>query len=307
MASLVPSIPIVMPFLIYFIVWIFLYLVRRHYRNKGLRLPFTNSFFRSPGQSLLEEIDGLNEQITEYIVCLLSVPIAIYAIYVSYLFTKQGGVKLSDLAIFGIVMPAVIGICLYKTSSLLAQRRRARLGYDGEVAVGQELNQLLREGYYVFHDLPADKSNIDHIAVGRKGVFAVETKARSKPTSENRQKGATVEYDGRALHFPRHTDTKILEQAERQVKWLSKWISSAIGEDIAARAIVALPGWYVKRTSSEGISVVNPKQFTSFFEHVGPRELSEEMIKRIVHQLDQKCRDVDPVSTITEEEKTDMD
>ena len=302
MASLVPFIPVAMPFLIFFTVWLCLFLIRRHYKNKGLSLPFTNSFMRSPGQSLLQEIEDLNEKITEYIVCLLSVPLGMYAFYVSYLFVKQGGVKASDLGIFGGVMAVFILFCLYKTSRLLAQRRRARLGYDGEVAVGQELNQLLREGYYVFHDVPAEEFNIDHIAVGRKGVFAIETKARSKPTSENRQKDATVEYDGRALHFPKYTDTKILEQAEHQEKWLSKWISSAVGEDIAARAIVALPGWLVKRTSSEGISVVDPKRFASFFEHVGPRELSDEMIERIVHQLDRKCRDVDSVSTISEEE-----
>jgi len=303
MISLVPIIPIAMPFLIFFIVWIFLYLIRRHNRNKGLRLPFTNTFLRSPGQSLLTEIEDLNEKITEYIVCLLSVPLGIYAFYVSYLFVKQGGVKLSDLELFWLVMSAVVGICLYKTSILMAQRRRARLGYDGEIAVGQELSQLLREGYYIFHDFPADKFNIDHIAVGRKGVFAIETKARSKPTSEDRQTDATVEYDGRALHFPKCTDTRILEQAEHQEKWLSEWISSAIGEDIAAQAVVALPGWYVKRTSSEGLPVVNPKQFGSFFEHVGPRDLSDEMIKQIVHQLDQKSHDVEPVSNIYEEEK----
>jgi len=178
------------------------------------------------------------------------------------------------------------------------------LGYDGEVAVGQELNQLLRDGYFVYHDFPADRFNIDHIAVGRKGIFAIETKARSKPASNQRQTAATVEYNGRMLQFPKHTDTQIVEQAKRRAKWLSTLISSAIGEDVAARAIVALPGWFVKRTSPDGIPVVNPRQFTSLFEHIGPRELSDKMIRRIVFQIEQKCRNVDPVSSICEEEKS---
>jgi hypothetical protein len=67
------------------------------------------------------------------------------------------------------------------------------------------------------------------------------------------------------------------------------------------RAVVALPGWYVNRTSSDGIPVVNPKQFTLLFKQIKPRDLSEEMIKRIVHQLEQKCRDVEPTSNITEQ------
>ena len=102
--------------------------------------------------------------------------------------------------------------------------------------------------------------------------------------------------------FPNGDDFKIIEQAERQSSWLSQWISSATGDQVAARAIVALPGWFVKRTSADGISVVNPKQFPSLFKHIKPRTLTDEMITRIVHQLEQKCRDVVPVSKAQEGE-----
>ena len=72
---------------------------------------------------------------------------------------------------------------IIKLLRLLNRRRKFRLGYEGELAVGQELNQLLREGYEVYHDFPADKFNIDHIIIGPAGVYAVETKARQKPTT----------------------------------------------------------------------------------------------------------------------------
>ena len=158
------------------------------------------------------------------------------------------------------------------------------------------------QGKHVYHDFPADKFNIDHIVVGRSGIFAVETKARSKSTTNNRREDATVEYNGKMLMFPNGDDFKIIEQAERQSSWLSQWISSATGDQVAARAIVALPGWFVKRTSADGISVVNPKQFPSLFKHIKPRTLTDEMITRIVHQLEQKCRDVVPVSKAQEGE-----
>ena len=96
--------------------------------------------------------------------------------------------------------------------------------------------------------------------------------------------------------FPNGDDLESIDQAERQSSWLSQWISSAIGDQIAARAIVALPGWLVKRTSADGISVVNPNQFSSLFKHIKPRTLTDEMIARIVHQLEQKYRDVTPGS-----------
>ena len=49
---------------------------------------------------------------------------------------------------------------------LLHERRAVRLGYEGELAVGQELEQFRHDGYYVYHDFPADTFSIDHIVVG---------------------------------------------------------------------------------------------------------------------------------------------
>jgi len=285
---------------IFLLLWVFLYAVRRRYRSENNRLPFTRSLLRAPGQSLLAEIDTLNREIGIYAVYLFLGPLVVYSAYISFLYFAQKPLTLPGLGLLGVTGAAMVGTSLVKLGKFLPQRRRKRLGYDGEVAVGQELNQLLRQGYHVFHDFPADNFNIDHVVVGPKGVFAVETKARSKPNGKNRLQDATVEYNGRLLYFPQGTDTGAVEQAERQAKWLSSWIGSAIGEPVAVRAIVALPGWFVKRTSAAGISVVNPKQFTSLFNHIQPRPLSRETIQRVVHQLEQKCRDVDPLSAVYE-------
>lgn len=72
---------------------------------------------------------------------------------------------------------------------------------------------MMLQGYHVYHDFVADKFNIDHIVVGSAGVFAVETKARAKPMSDDRSADAMVTYDGRCLYFPRWKETHPLEQA----------------------------------------------------------------------------------------------
>ncbi|MBC2733763.1 MAG: hypothetical protein HF981_05345 [Desulfobacteraceae bacterium] len=100
---------------------------------------------------------------------------------------------------------------------------------------------------------------------------------------------------GRALHFPSGTDIAMIAQAKRPSKWLLRWLSQAASEDISVRAIVTLPGWFVKRKSSEGIPVVNPKQFGFLFPHIPARPLTTAMITRIAHQLDQKCCDIEIV------------
>jgi hypothetical protein len=125
-------------------------------------------------------------------------------------------------------------------------------------------------------------------------VYAVETKARQKPTTGNGQSDAKVVYDGQKLQFPDWVETKPIEQARRQARWLSKWLSSAVGDSIHAQPVITLPGWYVERISANGFPVINPKNFRSILKSSKSKPLDESMITRIVHQIDQRCRDVHP-------------
>lgn len=273
-----------------------LYLFRFYKKQNRRRSHFTQDLQRNPGQFLLAKLDAINEDLTAYLLAALLMPLAIYSVHISISYFKKAPETHFRLWLSACVAIGFFLFSIYKVIKLLKKRRLIRLGFEAKLAVGQELNQLIHDGFYVYHDFPADKFNIDHIVVGSKGVFAIETEARSKPAAKNRVEDATVEYDGRTLYFPKGDDFKTIDQAERQAAWLSNWLGKAIGEPIAARAIVALPGWFVKRSSAEGISVVNPTQFSSLFEHIKPRPLSESMITRINHQLDQKCRIIEPKS-----------
>ena len=272
------------------------YLSRFYSKRKKHRSPFTRGLLRSPGQSLLSRLDAINDDLIFYLLSAFLVPVAIYAVHISISYIGRTPETFPRIWIAACLGLGFFFFAIYKVSRLLSERRRMRLGYEAELVVGQELDQLRHDGFYVYHDFPADKFSIDHIVLGAKGVFAVETMARSKPAAKNRVEDATAEYDGRMLYFPNGDDDKTIDQAKQQAEWLSNWLGKATGEPIAARAIVVLPGWFVKRTSSEGISVANPKQFSSLFEHIKPRPISESMITRISHQLDQKCRDAEPTS-----------
>jgi hypothetical protein len=169
-----------------------------------------------------------------------------------------------------------------------------RLGYEGELAVGQELNQLMSSGYRVFHDFPADGFNVDHVVIGPTGVFAVETKARRKPATGDSRADSRVEYTGQILHFPSWDDRKTLDQTLRQAKWLSRWLSSAVGELVHVRSAVALPGWYVKQTGRGDVLVFSGKRPDTVFPKVHGKALSPAMVQRIAHQVEAKCRDIAP-------------
>ena len=301
MNRLLVNLPIIIFFAVLIAMMAALHGFRKYRRSKGLRAPFTQKLLRIPGQTLLHRLDKLNAEINVYLIYIFVLPLITYATILSH--WVYTGIKphLLQRSVLSIICLAFVGYSLFKLMKLLSYRRNIRLGYEGELVVGQELHKLQLEGYRIYHDFPADKFNIDHIVVGSNGVFTVETKTRSKPTSKNRSADATVTYDGRGLYFPKATDFQTIEQAEQQADWLSNWLTRAIGDPLAVRAVVALPGWFVKRTSSDGIPVVNPKQFSSLFAHIKPRHLPESMLARINHQLEQKCRDIVPAGLQIEE------
>ena len=172
----------------------------------------------------------------------------------------------------------------------MRDRRNLRRDYDGRVAVVRALSSLSPEGHRVYHDVPAEGFSIDHVLVGKKGVFALATITRPRPAGTGGVEQATLAYNGHVLFFPRTTDDHTVARAEKQAEWLSEWLGRATGEKVAVRAVVAAPGWFIKRTTPAGIPVVNPKQIASLFEHITPRPLSDAQIEGIAHALEQATR-----------------
>lgn len=266
----------------------FLYLLRFNAKRKKPRPPFTQDSLPGPGQALLVELDVINETLRCYYVFAVVSPATIFGVHLlqSYFCgAAESSVRLLVSVGGGF---SFCSFSIYKITKLLNERNIKRLAYEGKRTVGRALEQLTHEGYHVYHGFSAENFTIDHVVVGPKGVFAVETKTYAKPAPKNRLEDATVEYDGRMLYFPKGEDFKTIDRAQQQASWLSEWLGKSIGEPVAARAIVALPGWYVKRTSAEGMPVVNPQQFSSLFKHIKARPLSDAMIRHIHQQLDKK-------------------
>ncbi len=264
--------------------------LKRRIRLKSLRPSFKQNLLRIPGGSLLRALDNLNEQIHLYLVYVLILPLILYSALISFAYYRAEQPSLPVIWISVIIGSLVLAYLIFNLAKLSSRRKHIRLGYEGELAVGQELNHLMARGYLVYHDFPADTFNIDHIIVGEGGVFAVETCTRLKGSAGTGGQESTVTYDGRMLVYADKSDFETIELAKQQADWLSQWLGAATGEPIAVRAVVALPGWVVKRTSADGIPVVNPGQFASLFEHIKPRPLSETMLTRIREVLENKCR-----------------
>jgi hypothetical protein len=262
---------------------------RKIFREQSLE-PFTDMPLRPPGESLRTKIEELSE---EYDAALTISFIAGMGA-VCMVLASPPSRQLAMGLIFG-----GITFCVYtNTARVMFRTQRSlwdyRLGFTGERVVGELLNQLLAEGFQVFHDLPFEGFNIDHVIVGPPGVYAVETKARRKPTEIKGQAKAKVFYDGAVLKFPRHQETEPIEQARLNAKTLAKWLTQSTGEHTSVNAIVALPGWWVERTGRSDVNVLNPKEIISSFPNRPVEPLTPDRIQRIAHQLTERCRMAKP-------------
>jgi hypothetical protein len=277
-----------------------IYALKYQSKRRRRRTPVTTNLLRSPGDSLRIKIDDMTQDLTIYFSLMPAIPLYFYSVHISE--SYFGGKPETYFRVLVSALPAFVCLTLLsiKLIKLLNMRRRLRLAYDAELAVGQEINQLMLCGYSVYHDFPAEGFNIDHVVAGPAGVFAVETKGRAKPITGNGKSDAEVVYDGETLRFPGWVERKPMEQATRQSSWLAKWLSSATGEAINVQPVLTLPGWFVRRVSSNGIAVINPKIFPSLLKKKG-NGLSDSQIKRIIHQLDQRCRDVEPKAYVRED------
>jgi hypothetical protein len=161
------------------------------------------------------------------------------------------------------------------------------LVHESRLATRRVLDPLLKEKYRVFHDVVSDQFSIDHLVVGPKGVFAIQTHAKPVSASKQSPGDRIVTYNGRELFFPKGSDHGIVENARLNAEKLSQWLTGQTEEPVAVRAIISLPGWTVRRTSSEGMPIINPKQFASLFEHIQPWQLPPSTIESIERRLQQ--------------------
>ena len=267
------------------------------------RSPFTAQFLRGPGQSVWDQLDELRLDLMGYLIGLMLFPLLLLSIPLVQSSLTGKGISLGIIVMYvmiGFVTFAYLLVKLYRTAQ---KAQKVRLGYEGEVAVGQELNQLMSQSFQVFHDFPADAFNIDHVVVGRTGVFAVETKARGKPDSGDRKQDAQVEFTGTSLKFPGWSESKPLEQAKRQAQWLSRWLESAVGEPVPVVAVLVIPGWFVSQTGKSDVLAYNGKRPEAVFPKYRGKPLADPMIKRVCHQLEAKCRNIAPRAYVEENRK----
>ena len=266
---------------------------RSKIRKRNRRSPLTRKMLRSPGESLRNEIEELDAENNFLIVMTIMAPILLYAITLSQIHFSSNPKPVVSWGAFVLIALLAMIYFLRQVFSNFETLRKKRLGMEGEIATGEELNQLMLHGCRVFHDLPFEYGNIDHVVVSQSGVFSVETKTLAKLNASKSEK-VTVDFARNELQFSDRSWNIPVKQLETNSRWLGKHLSSATGIKVEAEPMLALPGYFIeKRIGKSSFFVLNPKQPKKFFSN-SRIMFTPEQVQRIAHQVEQLCRDVEP-------------
>lgn len=160
-----------------------------------------------------------------------------------------------------------VGVALFaffRFRGALKRIRALRLGQLGERAVAQYLEGFRTKDFFVFHDVPNGDANIDHVLIGTRGIYTIETKTLSKP--ERGECKITVT-DGRVAVNGSVMDRNPVTQAKAQARWLYNFLSETQFKCFV-QPVVVFPGWYVEPfdMKSVGVWVLEPKGLDGFIE-----------------------------------------
>lgn len=204
--------------------------------------PIGKQLKRLPGQWLREKND---ESFAKEIVVPLVVAVSGLLMFVLEAMHAFFNMRPSVL---GGAIVAGAGVCyaVYKVQKELGQREIRRKGEEGERIVAQMIERdLIPQGYTVFHDIQLCKDdrcfNIDHLLIGKNGVFAVETKNYT-PQGNN----AMVSCEGDEILWNGKTYSKNAAlQAKANAATAHDFIDSLGAERQFVTPVVCAIGWNV--------------------------------------------------------------
>jgi len=132
------------------------------------------------------------------------------------------------------------------------QAKQALRGAKAEEKIGELLEQLPNDEYYVLHDVQSPYGNIDHIVIKKNcGIFLLETKAH----------GGRVEIDGDSLLVNGKLPEKdFIFQVLRNTYWLREQIGNIVGSKPWITPIIVFTNAFVPPNHPiKGVYIVNKK------------------------------------------------
>ncbi|MFZ5858077.1 MAG: nuclease-related domain-containing protein [Chloroflexota bacterium] len=247
------------------------------------RSPLRDKPLRHAGQSIG---DTINDKIFSAIMWVI-IPMMLLGFMIDawtrYLYPKPTTSPL----LFTILVLVVFIIAAVRIRNIWHEIHRLKMARDGERLVGEGLQELIRQGATVFHDIQGDKFNIDHVVVSQHGIFMIETKTYSKPVKRE----AVITHDKSNIYVDGYSvDRNPLDQVNALSSWLQDLLQKSTGIKFYIKPVIVFPGWYTEKVrGGEEIWIINPKALPVFIANE-PIRLKETDVHLIAFHLSRYIR-----------------
>jgi hypothetical protein len=177
----------------------------------------------------------------------------------------------------GIKRPAIEAGEPGRTTAQMIER--VTRGRDAEIAIAQCLKKLGPK-YFIIHDFPLPRGNVDHIVIGPTGVFVIETKGNV---------GEVSICDGSVRINGYRPDRDPVQQARNAARYV--WAS--LREEVEAvawvRAVVCFErAWLEKSQVIDDVLVTRPAHLRHLIRHENRRRLPDADVVRAFEILEAK-------------------
>ena len=153
-----------------------------------------------------------------------------------------------------------------------------RLLRDANVAIGQQLQHMAAEHGHAYHDVRFAAGIVDHVLLGRGGVYAISVIARKAAT------GGTVRCDGSVLRFAGAGDACDIGATIAACDRVAQELGSLVGRPVPVACVIAVPGWDIQEACGGGWHLVNEKSIQALPGRSEPCEPLTDEELRIIEQ-----------------------
>ncbi|MFH1498864.1 MAG: nuclease-related domain-containing protein [Verrucomicrobiota bacterium] len=268
-------------------------------RGRRDRQPFAagQRLLRGPGESLRRRLQLHRQSELADILAAFVLPVLASVVFFQIVTRLEETGQLLALLAAAFALAAALAFLLRRLLGRINHARNLYLGHFGERVVAESLEPLKAGGHLVFHDMPAgetgDDFNLDHVIVGPRGVFAIETKTRRQSPRSAGFMLHEIIHDGQVLAFPWGEDRHGLDQALRQARWLQELIARETGISTPVRPLLTFPGWTIVRRGDGPVRVLAPADIPAAVDADDTASLTPGQASRIATLLDARCRDVE--------------
>ncbi len=222
-------------------------------RTVGSTPNFADSIMREAAQRFRDELDRLSSSQAIYLSAALVFLVLFAAAYVLQAQTLFAGYPSWQLKLqIGFLGLAAL-LAAWRLGRTILTRRHIRFVRDANVAVGHQLQQIAIGANRVFHDVDTSAGVVDHVLVGKSGIYAVNVVARRGG------KRGTAVLRNNDLIFSNSDEPLVVVDVTANAARLEKEICRLLGHKIRVRSVIAVPGWEIGEQTSDSHLLVNER------------------------------------------------